>query len=446
LFYYLFIYGYYISLWRNCGEIFKTNKNKAMEQPTATIFVNRRHQRKDGKCSIAIRVTSQRVKKYYNTGLAVDLEHFDKLMTAKRRSAEDSKLLARIKAFETKATIAINNLDGTFSFLRFEDLYLKNKDAPKNISGGFESYIFELKEADQISTAETYISAKNSFNDFKKNLKYTDITPTLLKKYQKWMENEGKSKTTISIYIRNLRTIFNRAKIDIALYPFRKKLGDKNKYQIPKPKNIKKALTLDEIGLLYNYEAEPESTHQRMLDYWLFFYLCNGMNVKDFCKLKHKNISKDRNSLTYIRAKTETTSEVPTAITVSLKPRAKEILKRWGQPSLNPDSFIFPHFSSTLTPTEQRRTVQQLVKTINKYVNRTAAAVGIDKNITTYVARHSFATVLRNSGANLSFISDALGHGTVKTTSGYLASFETDVIHSTTDALTDFPKTKANGK
>jgi site-specific recombinase XerD len=71
-------------------------------------------------------------------------------------------------------------------------------------------------------------------------------------------------------------------------------------------------------------------------------------------------------------------------------------------------------------------------------MKRIAKNLEINKEVTTYFARHSFATVLRNSGASMEFISEALGHSDMKTTKSYLAGFEQETIHKTTDALTAF--------
>ena len=127
-------------------------------------------------------------------------------------------------------------------------------------------------------------------------------------------------------------------------------------------------------------------------------------------------------------------------IVVSLKKETKKIISKWGQKSISPDSYIFPHLINGLTSVREREIYQQLTKTINKYIKRIAKELLINKEITTYFARHSFATILKNSGVSVEFISEMLGHGDVKTTKSYLAGFETETIHKTTDALTAFDK------
>ena len=85
---------------------------------------------------------------------------------------------------------------------------------------------------------------------------------------------------------------------------------------------------------------------------------------------------------------------------------------------------------------QKRATYQQLTKIINKYVNQVAKEVGINKKVTTYFARHSFATILKRSGANISMISDLLGHSNVSVTESYLGQFEDDKIQEQTEVLT----------
>ena len=95
-----------------------------------------------------------------------------------------------------------------------------------------------------------------------------------------------------------------------------------------------------------------------------------------------------------------------------------------------------------MTAERERKVFQQVTKNVNKHMKRIAKELGLNKEVTTYFARHSFATVLRNSGVSTEFISEALGHSSMKTTQSYLAGFEQETIHKTTDALTNFSKQK----
>jgi integrase/recombinase XerD len=403
-----------------------------MATATVSAFIDKYHPQKDGNCKVSIRITYSRKKKYYPTNLSLKASDFKRIMTAKRRSEADKAVYKKIHSFEEKALQAIEDLP-VFTFGMFEDIYLQNREAADSIAFGFDKYITVLKDENRIGTAVSYECAKASLESFKQGLRFADITPALLRKYENWMLENNKSKTTVGIYLRSLRTIFNSASIDKALYPFGEKKG---KYSIPTGSNIKKALTLSEIANIFHYEPQPGTGEAMAKDYWIFIYLCNGLNVKDLCLLKKKNI--DGNVLTYERAKTKRSKKENDKISVSLKPEAKAIISKWGVPSINPESCIFPHLQKNMTAERERKVIQQLTKTINKYMKQIAKKLEINKEVTTYFARHSFATVLRNSGASMEFISEALGHSDMKTTKSYLAGFEQETIHKTTDALTAF--------
>jgi len=405
-----------------------------MSKANVSVFIDQYHPQKDGNCKVSIRITHQRKRRYYPTNLAINAKDFDRIMTAKRRNDADTKTYNKILSFENKAIEAVEALP-VFTFSMFEDIYLNNKDAADSVKFGFEKYIQELKDEKRIGTAVSYETAMRSIEAFRKGLKYADITASFLTKYENAMIDANKSKTTVGIYLRSLRTIFNRASIDKALYPF----GEgKNKYSIPTSRNIKKALTLEEIAKIFHHEVEAGTTKAMAKDYWIFIYLCNGLNVKDLCLLKHKNI--EGNVLKYERAKTKRSKKDSELITVSLKHEAKAVISKWGQRSINGETFLFPHLQKGMTAERERQVYQQLTKTINKYMKQIAKELEINKEVTTYFARHSFATVLRNSGASMEFISEALGHSDMKTTKSYLAGFEQETIHKTTDALTAFAK------
>jgi integrase/recombinase XerD len=403
-----------------------------MSIATVTPFIDKYHPKTDDIRTVSIRVTYQRVKRYYATNLRLKPSYFEKVMTAKRRSTAEGKTFDEIKSFSDKAEQVAKKLT-IFTFTKFEEMYFENRDATDSVFFAFDKHIKELREEKRIGTAVSYECAKASIQVFKKELKFADVTPEFLRKYENWMLSNEKSITTIGIYLRSLRTIFNRVSIDKSLYPFGK--GQK-KYSIPTGKNIKKALSLEEIGKIFNYEAPANSTIEMAKDYWIFIYLCNGLNVKDLCQLKNKNIQ--GNVLYYERAKTKRSKNSGELITVSLKPQAKEIISKWGQVSIGPETYVFPHLQKRMTAEKERKVIQQVTKTVNKYMKRIAKELEINKEVTTYFARHSFATVLRNSGVSTEFISEALGHSNMKTTQSYLAGFEQETIHKTTDALTAF--------
>lgn len=408
-----------------------------MKKADVSIYLDNNRPKQNGKCSVKIKITYNRKRKYFSTGIDLTTDNFEQIFFGKRKTSEQKELKTKIEYFEKKANDVIENLN-IFSFDTFEEEFLDQRNTTNSISFEFDKYISNLKLENRIGTAVSYNCAKNSIDSFKKDLTFAEITPLFLKKYESWMLTNTNSISTVGIYLRSLRAIYNLQNIDKSVYPFG---NGKNKYSIPTSKNIKKALTIEEIAKIYNYQTEPNSTKDMAKDYWLFLYLCNGMNVKDFCLLRWENI--DNNMLSYNRSKTERSRKQSKRISVALKPETLEIIKKWGQQSLDNKAFIFPHLNNKMNAEKKRATYQQLTKIINKYMKLIAIDVGIEKKVTTYFARHSFATVLKRSGANIAMISDLLGHSSVNVTESYLDSFENEQIHKATSVLTSGFK-KAN--
>lgn len=406
-----------------------------MKKAKASIYLDALRPKKSGKCSVKIKITYNRKRKYFSTGFDLTPKEFETVFFGKRKTNAQKEIKTKVEYYENKATEIIKLLP-VFSFDSFEDKFLDQRNTADSVSCAFDKYISNLKLENRIGTAVSYECAKRSIEKFNDKLTFADITLRFLKKYENWMLDNGNSKTTIGIYLRSLRAIYNLQNIDKRVYPFGK---GKNKYTIPTSKNTKKALTIQEIGKIYNYKAEANSAKQMAKDYWIFLYLCNGMNVKDFCLLKWSNINE--NMLTYERAKTERSERESKTISVALKPETNQIIKEWGQPALNENAYIFPHVNDKMDPVQQMVTIKNLTKTINKYIKEIAEEVEINKKVTTYYARHSFATILKRSGTKIEMISELLGHSNVGVTESYLDSFENEQIQEQTDVLTHGFKT-----
>jgi integrase/recombinase XerD len=401
-----------------------------MKTAKASIYLDEIRPKTNGLCSVKIKITYNRKRKYFSTGIDLNPDEFDTVFFGKRKTDKQKEIKTKVEYFETKANDVINLL-AVFSFDAFEEHFLDQRNTADSVSFAFDKYIANLKLENRIGTLVTYECAKKSIEKFNKNLTFAEITPNLLKRYENFMINKGSSISTVGIYLRSLRAVYNLQNIDVSVYPFGQ---GKNKYTIPTSKNTKKALTLDEIGKIYNFKGEMSRTKEMAKDYWLFLYLCNGMNVKDFCLLKWADIK--GNMLTYKRAKTLRSQRESKNIAVALKPETMDIIKKWGQPSVNKDAFIFPHLNSKMNEIQKMAIYKQLTKIINKYIKQIAKELEIDKNVTTYFARHSFATVLKRSGAKIEMISELLGHSNVGVTESYLDSFENDQIQKETDVLT----------
>jgi integrase len=145
------------------------------------------------------------------------------------------------------------------------------------------------------------------------------------------------------------------------------------------------------------------------------------MNFNDILKLKYSDIQGD--TLSFQRGKTAHTSHTVEKIVAIITPEMQQIIDKWGNADKSPDNYIFPFLKGTETPMQEKLRIKYVINQTNLKLHKIEKALGIE-NLTTYSARHSFATILKNNGANINYISEALGHSNIKTTTTYLSSFE----------------------
>jgi integrase/recombinase XerD len=182
-------------------------------------------------------------------------------------------------------------------------------------------------------------------------------------------------------------------------------------------------LTCEEIKKIISYEPVPGSWFEKAIDIFLFSYFGNGINIKDILLLKYNNI--DGDYIRFTRAKTQRcTRNNNRQITIVINEYVANILARQGNPNKSPFHFIFPVLEDGLSAEREMRLIQQFTKNVNKYLKKIIIDLHIQKPVTTYFARHSFATVLKKNGVSPLFISESLGHSSIKTTENYLDSFE----------------------
>jgi integrase len=194
------------------------------------------------------------------------------------------------------------------------------------------------------------------------------------------------------------------------------------------------ALTLQQIKSVVTYSDGTAAT-EKYRDMWFFSYLCNGINFADLLTLKYSNIR--NGEICFLRAKTARTSKVKKEVNAVITPEMQTIIDKWGTKPQSQDNYILPYLTGKETPMEEKNVVRSITRLCNKRLKRIGKAVGID-GISTYTARHSFATVLKRSGANIAYISESLGHNDLKTTENYLASFEREEREKNARLLTNF--------
>ena len=392
---------------------------------------------------IKICVCYNRKQKYYPTG--------QNLTTEEWATLGESRITAKLK--DTRKVIEncfdlikgyVKDLTSTGDF-SFAALNLRLRGAATStVNVAMRARIEQMRKEERYGNMQVIQCALNAFERFvsanskesktasKGNtILFETVTAEWLRKYEQYELNRGIRHTTIAINLRQLRAVFNEAKrmgiIKHSADPF----AD-GRFAIRSGEGRKLALSLRQIKLLATYSGN--ATMEKYRDIWMFIYLCNGINIADLMRLKYCNIH--NGEICYVRRKTRHTTKTVKEIRAIITPLMQDIINKWGN-KYAPNAYIFPILKGGETEAEIDHRCTTYTTLINTYTKKLGRLLGIG-DVTTYTARHSFATVLKRSGANIAYISESLGHSNLKITENYLASFEREERERNAALLTNF--------
>lgn len=397
---------------------------------TVSIVQDVRRPLANGLYPIKVRVTYRRDRSYYPTGKSLSIEDWDRLTVSRQQSVVSVRKDIE-NSFDLVRT-AVEELAyaGDFTLSKL-NVRLKSRSIV-SLNDAIQSRVENLKEEGRIGNSMIYLQLLNTVQRFAgKKISFEDVTPEWLRRFELFMREEEKRQTTIAIVLRLLRAVFNdairRMVVKESLYPF-----GKGKFEIQEGAGRKLALSLEEIGKIARYKSES-AAQMKHRDYWMFLYLCNGLNVADFVKLRYSDIYDGE--IRFTRQKTQRTVKVQQEISVTITDDMQRIIDAHG--NIDRSGYIFPILSGNEDATKIKMKTQYLTRAINKYMALIAEALGIS-HISTYTARHSFATVLKRAGVSIAYISESLGHNNLKTTERYLASFEREEREKNAKYLTNY--------
>jgi integrase/recombinase XerD len=409
-----------------------------------SLYLDTRRALKNGKYPLKLHVYYPvKNEKWFPLDYELSIDEFENSFLANKPKKEYQELKIELDTVFQKACQIAKDLGELITFDKFEHNMFRSKASTTNVIDHFEEKQSELEASDQIGTAVCYRCAIKSILAFLNQDKINPITflgfsalsPEVLNKYEKWMVSCEYTKTTVGIYMRNLRHIFNRAiKKGIVhpdFYPFKD-------YRIPGGRNIKKALENHELKLLYTAKVDEGGFIEKARDFWFFSYQCNGMNFRDIAELKWKNVH--NTYFSFLRHKTiNTTKEDPTPIVVPLTEKIEYVIKKYGNKRGKLNDYVFPIFEPGMDARQKLRANQNFIRFVNQHMKTLAAQLKMDIHLATMEARHTFTTqVTRTMG--LEFAQEALGHTSLNTTQNYWAGFEKETKRQMANRLMDFAK------
>lgn len=365
------------------------------------------------KATVYIRITKNRESTYINSGLTADVKYWNN---------DIGKFLEKKGQVIYNKTVRLNNLALQELVEQIEVIIAANpKATPSQIKqlfdnqqevnnfdflAFFKKYVEELKEAGRLG------DAKNNNNSYNKLLKYNNnrslpinqLTIDYCQGFFHYLKQTGLNDSTIAGLYKKALTLFNTAQrrqlIDIQLNnPFEK---------ITRKLTIKanhRGLPKDEIVKLFNYQP-IDKKEEIALDIFKLSYYLRGMNFKDLCYITESQINND--ILSYKRSKTGK------LYTITVGEEAKAIINKYA----GNGEFILPFLNDRRKASEFNAINTNLIE-VNEGLRLIGSKLGLSIKLTTYVARHSFATTLVNSGVDVNSIKDLLGHSKITTTQGY---------------------------
>ena len=374
-----------------------------------------------------LRLTQHRKRKYVSLGVSVLEKDWDFKKNQPKKSCPDREAI--VKLISDKVSVynsLIMDLTARQQPFTVSSLILalENRTKVKTVSEMYDYLIDEFRRTDHLGTMSVYQQSKSSLTKFNRTLDipFSDIDCQWLDRYEKWLKCRNIKDTTISILFRTLRSVFNRALsmklIRQDIYPFSdfkvSKFDVRTKKRAVSKEDVKKIMSLDLSG--------ERQYMQLARDIFLFSYFGAGINFSDIALLRYCDISEGR--IRYIRKKTGKEISFP------LSDAGMEIIQRYSKPDATNEDYIFPILDRKIHKTEMQRKnrIHKVIGKVNPCLAEIGIMAGLETHLTTYVARHTFATVLKRSGVSIAIISESMGHSDIATTQIYLDSFENSQI------------------
>jgi site-specific recombinase XerD len=287
--------------------------------------------------------------------------------------------------------------------------YYHNHTSIGCFSHFMEKCIKSLTQQGRHKTASTYINAQRSFSEFLcgNDVLFSQLDSNLIKRYETWLKEKGLRLNTVSFYMRILRAVYNKAVeqgLAIQNNPFRQVYTGIEK-------TVKRAIDEQAIKKLHQIKlSSPNLSFAR--DMFMLSIYTRGMAFVDMAHLKKSDIREGY--LVYSRHKTGQ------QLNIKMEPCIQAIIDRYSSRTAGSD-YLLPVLVESTSYSSALRVQNSRLQSISKIL-------GLEAPLSTYVARHSWASLAKRNGVSVQIISESMGHDNEATTRIYLASLDRSVI------------------
>ena len=412
-------------------------KQKKQDMITSVkLMLNKSRILNNGSYPLVFQVIHNRRKKLLYTGYRMKEEVFDesegKIMNgvgATFTATEVVKMNRELRKMRNQIDIRIRQLERTREEFTVEDILTQNAFGTGKSQFYLLRYInaqIERKqELKKVGMAAAYKSTRSSLAKFIgcPDVRMSEVDLAFVRRYEDFLYSNGASGNTVSYYLRNLRSLYNQAVTDgyhpRGEYPFAKA-------QTRPAKTVKRALSRTDMQNLadLNLENEPELEFTR--DLYLFSFYAQGMAFVDIVLLKKTDIC--NGVLTYSRHKSKQ------LIRIVVTPQMQGVIDKYN----TENEYLFPIISGEYASGYQK--YRLALGRINRHLKKIAVVADIKVPLTTYTARHTWATLARDYGAPISVISAGLGHTSEEMTRVYLKDFDVSMLNQVNSIVTNLSK------
>lgn len=402
--------------------------NRNFMKATVSVICYKHKVLANGESPLMVRIAKDGKRTMKSLGISVNPTHWDFTKNQPKGNCPNRNLIKQVilkTEIEYQSKVLnkeIKNEEFTTSSLVEEK---QNEIKAQTVEEFYLHLIEELRQKGQIGNSYAYLNSYNTLKNFNKgkklNYTFSHIDVSFCRKYEDWMRSKGNQDTTLSYQFRTLRATFNKA-IEAKIVSRDKNPFNEYKLSHFNTKTMKRALSKEDILKIINTDCSSKSKLRQLAhDLFSFSYLCGGISFVDIANLTLRNIVEGR--LIYQRQKTHGN------INLLLSDEALKIIQKYNK-YCQQAGYLFPilHNQRHITPMQKSNRIHKICHQVNTELRTFATELGITAEVTTYVARHSFATILKKSGVNIGIISEALGHQDIKTTQIYLSRFDNEQV------------------
>lgn len=385
---------------------------------SVTIQLYKSKKLSNGTHPIVLTLYKNRQRRKFSLGVSCHLHEWNEAYRmVKPEYADFETINKRINQIKQKAHDVLDHfkfLNHDFSIKDFEDHF--KGISSRDVFGFFSQRVEELFSTGKDGNALVYqdtLSVMKAYHG-KKQLPFSEVNYNFLESFETFQRMRGNKDSTISVRMRTIRALFNRAIkkkfCPPEIYPF-------NDYEISKLRieANRRSISKESILKIIAYSPPEESSLVLSRHLFLFSYFTMGMNFTDMVQLKWSNINEGR--VNYRRQKTGR------YFSIKILEPVQEILDCY-KTSDELVEYVFPILSIFYKNSyDIKIRTKNALRDFNKDLRVIGKELNLERDITSYVARHSWAMAMKQSNVSTALISEGLGHSTEKTTQLYLDSF-----------------------